>query len=129
MGGFGGGGEAQGGLLPVRTAMAASCPLSPAPHHCHPLPLPVPYNTAAADVYRSKYGYFDLYFGDSAAGALAYDVLPSSHPLSAVDPSPISSLPDIDNMFDSISYEKVCARARTRWGCTVYRRIARVMMS
>ncbi len=53
-----------------------------------------------------------LSFSTLTAPALAYDVLPSAHPLSRTA-QPIASLPDVDNLFDQISYEKVCAVGQT----------------
>ncbi|KAG2499675.1 hypothetical protein HYH03_002610 [Edaphochlamys debaryana] len=63
------------------------------------------FETLAAAAWRPAFGYWEFAAGDTTAPALAYDTLPSVHPLSRTA-QPIASLPDIDNMFDSISYEK-----------------------
>lgn len=57
------------------------------------------------DAFLPTYGYFRLMFTKMTAAALASDVLPSAHPLSAA--GPLKTVADIDGMFDEISYEKV----------------------
>ncbi|KXZ50279.1 hypothetical protein GPECTOR_17g918 [Gonium pectorale] len=59
----------------------------------------------AASDFRPQYQYWALAYTDMDAPALSYDAMSSVHPMSRTA-QPISSLPDIDNMFDDISYAK-----------------------
>ncbi|EFJ51342.1 hypothetical protein VOLCADRAFT_31998, partial [Volvox carteri f. nagariensis] len=56
------------------------------------------------DAFRPQYGFYQLSYTSMTATALSYDVLPSVHALSAA--APLTSVADIEAMFDDISYEK-----------------------
>ncbi|KAG1662503.1 hypothetical protein FOA52_000906 [Chlamydomonas sp. UWO 241] len=62
------------------------------------------FENLAAQAFRPGFGYWDIFYSDTTASALADDASPSVHPLSLG--APMRSRAQVDNMYDAISYEK-----------------------
>ena len=56
-----------------------------------------------SQVYRSEYGYWDMYYNEETSPALLDDSLASSRPLTQL--TPIQSSAEVDSMYDTLSCE------------------------